>query len=134
MGYVRQKRIYRLVFEDDEYEGLLVRARSISLGQLRDIELAETGPEDDPPMMAAFINAVVEWNLENEDDNGNRTPVPVTVDGLHTQEPDFVKLLIDTWVDALTGVRGPLGKPSSDGNMSQEQSNLMELASLSQVS
>lgn len=133
-GYVRNKRIYKLVFEDPEYEGLVIRARSITLGRLRDIETSEATDDEADSMLKAFADSLVDWNLEDIDREGSQYPVPMTVDGLLSQEPDFVRLLIDTWIESITGLNGPLGQQSSSGPQSQEQSNLTELASLSQVS
>ncbi len=133
MGYVRERRNYRLVFEDDEYDGLEVVARSASVAAYRRIaELAST-PFSSPPsaedlieidnLYQAFAAQLVSWNLEEEDG----TPVPATLAGLQDQDLPFAMAIILAWMNAVAGVSPPLPDTSSSGEM--EESLPMEVLS-----
>lgn len=120
MGYRRERRIIRLVFEDEELAGLEVRARSVSLGRMLDLlDLADRAKEQDRQaiehIFRMFADALESWNLEDEND----TPVPLTYEGLLGQDTDFVMDLVLAWKDGVAGIRVPLDQPSSDGSASQ---------------
>jgi hypothetical protein len=133
MGYIRERKVYRLRFEDPEMEGLVVQARSAPVGQFIGLaKLANPGttvrPEDMEQvdeLFRSFAGCLVDWNLEDE----QGTPVPATLEGLYTQEIDFILQIIFAWIEAVAGVAGPLGQPSSDGGRSLEQSIPMEALS-----
>lgn len=131
VGYVRQRRVFRLRFEDPDMAGLVVRARSISLGQfldvvgLRDADPRQMARTDLDKLFAAFAGALLDWNLEEPEG----TPVPATLEGLHGLEPDFVMAIIAAWLDAMAGVARPLGAASSNGDRSLEASMPMEVQS-----
>lgn len=136
MGYKRPKKVYKLVFADEEFAGLEVRATSIPLGQLMEFEEAFELATKDAPTVAIgneratnlfklFVDVIVDWNLEDESDQ----PVPVSVDGLLSCERDFVIQLVAAWKIAVSGVSRPLEQPSPDGEQFQEQSIPMEIPS-----
>ncbi|MGH3381368.1 MAG: hypothetical protein ACRDP6_42215 [Actinoallomurus sp.] len=122
MGYKRNK-IYKLVFADPEFEGLEVRARSVSTGKfleivelakLRDRESTELSAEDMAKvtgMLEVFAGALISWNLEDDDDQ----PVPATHEGLLSQDLDFVLDLVKAWMDAVVSVPDDVGKGSASG-------------------
>jgi len=131
MGYQARPKVYKLVFDDDEYEGLVVRARSVKLGQilrlsrLVGMDPANLRPEDTEnfeQLFTMFADALVDWNLD--DDDGE--PVPATLEGIQGQDADFVMPIIKAWFVALAGVTGPLGAGSSNGKPSAEPSIPME--------
>lgn len=134
MGYKRQKTIYRLVFEDEEFEGLEVRAYAPPLGYLEKTmqmgSIAGRNTDDLSPeeielfqgFMTGFAKYLVSWNLEDDDD----TPVPATLEGLRTQDLGFVFQIIEAWLDSVSAVAGPLAPPSSSGRPSLEGSLPME--------
>lgn len=120
MGYKREGNIFKLRFADEEYNGLVVRAKSVSLGEFIQLaELAELKGKvvtiDDMPkvnkLFEMFSKALVSWNLE--DDDG--TPVPATLEGLYSQDVEFVMAIIMSWMEAVAGVSTPLVPPSIDG-------------------
>lgn len=124
-GYRRPAKVYKLVFADEEMAGLEVRARSVPLGGFLDLlKLAKArGGKLDPAqvdnigkLFEAFSKALVSWNLE--DDEG--VPVPATLDGLHSQDIDFVFSIILAWMDAIAGVPAPLERTSPGGVPSEE--------------
>ena len=113
MGFRHQPRTYLLTFEDPALEGLEVRARSLSIGEL----------QSDEPVVESFAHALVSWNLEDEDGN----PLPATLETLRTY-PDigFINGLTKAWIDAVTGVDDELGKDSTSGETFPEASIPME--------
>lgn len=134
-GYTRAK-IIRLVFDDPDMAGLVVRAKRPSIGELFDIAtLAENTSVDVSSMSAEEMEAVREllkmfepflvwWNLEDDvyDDQGEPTgekvPVPATVDGMLGQDLAFVLAVFQTWLGLVGDVPGPLDQPSSGGGLS----------------
>ena len=104
--FIRQRKTLRLVFED-EYEGLVVRMRSLSLGELLEFDRLQDGDVTDTDEVISLLDLaaskLVEWNLTNEDG----TPVPRSAEALRAEEPEFVMLLIQTWMrQAMHGLRG----------------------------
>lgn len=132
MGYKVHRNIYKLRFEGAEYEGLEVRAKSVALGQfmdmmkLADLKSKKSLTEEDraaiDSLFERFAKVLVSWNLEDDDDK----PVPTTKEGLYSLDFEFALLIILAWMDAVAGVSGPLGKPSSNGSPSLEESIPME--------
>lgn len=140
MGYQRSKKIFKLVFEDPELDGLVVRMRSVSLGRLMKLmKVANVTPgkkmsaEDMAvvdEILQMFAKALVGWNLEEEDEETKEVrPVPATPEGVYSQDLDFVIEIITAWVEALAGVSAPLGKDSPSGETFPEGS--LPMASLS---
>jgi hypothetical protein len=139
MGYNPKRKIYKLVFEDEEMAGLEVRVRSFSIGtmlevgELSDLMGRKITPEDMPRVQKLFsvlAQALVSWNVE--DDDG--APVPATLEGLTAQEDTFVFAVLSAWIDAVSGVSAPLPQTSSDGQSSLEASIPMVPLSASQAS
>lgn len=138
MGFVRN-RVYKIVFEAADMDGLEVRAKSVPLGQVlkltklagRDLRALdqETQVETIDEMLQMFAAALVSWNVEDEHPDGTRTPVPANFEGLKSQDFDFVMEIVLAWMDALMGVSGPLGKRSPSGDRSLEESLPMETLS-----
>jgi hypothetical protein len=122
MGFKREPRTYLLVFDDPELEGLEVRARSLSVGELND---------DETTLLENFANALVKWNLEDRDGN----PLPATLETLNTYpDIDFINGLARAWIKAVAGVGDELGKDSDSGRPSLEGSIPMESLSPSRAS
>lgn len=112
MGYRRQPTIYRLLFE--EYEGLEVMARSVSIDEylkitrLADEMTTRPGEEQVKEMFAWFAKRLVSWNLEDEDG----TPVPATLHGLLGEELPFATAIVMAWVNKVVRV-DPTSPPGS---------------------
>jgi hypothetical protein len=126
-GYKREKKVYTLVFDDAEFEGLEIKTRSISLGKYLEMQTlidSELNRENIDKLFGEFAGILLSWNLE--DDDG---PVPITVEGLYSQDLDFVKAIIDAWRDAMVGVHAPLPQSSPGGEPSPEASIPMEALS-----
>jgi hypothetical protein len=138
MGYKPKKTIYKLVFEDDpDMDGLIVRAHA---GTLDDVLYFDTrvpellaGSMTDEQLVEMYerlVGLVVEWNIEDDDDQ----PVPVSVGSFHSFEPEFCAKLLWGWVKAGKQVSRPLETPSVSGDPSLEASIPMETLSSSLAS
>lgn len=126
-GYKREAKVYRLNFTDPEMDGLVVMAKSISTGRLMQLmRLAVRFSEEQggtsrafsdedlaaiDGLLAGFAQALVEWNLLDDDDQ----PVPANLEGLQDQEFDFVLTIIMAWLNAVGAVSPDLGKDSNSG-------------------
>jgi hypothetical protein len=96
MGYKRKAKTYVLQFENEEYEGLEIRAKGASVEQLMSLMSlarfgsagAKFGQEDIREvdgLFELFASKLTEWNLEDEDG------VPVSF------EPQMVEVIDPTW-------------------------------------
>jgi hypothetical protein len=136
MGYVRKRRRFNLVFEDEEFAGLEVLAKSTSMGKiLHLIDLSDiprdrivAGNEKDriEQLFRIFMENVVSWNLEHEVKDGTEE-TPCTYEGLLLHDPDFVLNLALAWMDGVVATPGPLGEKSSDGKPSEVPPIPMEI-------
>lgn len=131
MGYTPKRRIYRLVFDDEEYDGLVVKVRSTSVGQLLEFMEFLTMDTDSPSpddvarihgLFEAFAEVLAEWNVETDDGQ----PVPATLDGVKTQDAPFILAILRVWFGAVMTVPGPLPTASSNGAPSAAPSLPME--------
>ena len=138
-GYTRKRRVYRLKFEDAEYDGLVVKVRSTSVGGLLDfMGFLTLDPDaltpDDVARFAglfdAFAEVLQEWNVQAEDGR----PVPATLEGIRTQDADFVLDILRVWFQAVTQPSAPLGATSSAGGPSAAPPLPMEPLSPSRAS
>jgi hypothetical protein len=125
MGYRRVPVIYTLDKIPGE-EGLIVRMKTISFGKVRRIIALmddETGDDSVMDEISDQVSkALVSWNLEAEDG----TEVPATGEGMEGQDFDLVLKIVNSWLDAITGVSKDLGKDSSSGEKFPGQPLTME--------
>lgn len=129
MGFKVKRKVFRLVFKDTDLEGLEVMARSLTTGQLIELQEAQKGGMH-AAVTTMFAAALVSWNLEDEDGS----PVPATLEGVRSMEIDFNNAVIGAWTDAVVGVKAPLSPTSSDGQPSVEASIPMDVPSVSLAS
>lgn len=124
-GYRHVPKTYKLTFED--YPGLVIETKSVSTGRLmklmrmavrlqdKDVSDASGLTEEDTEavdaLFSGFAQALVSWNLEDEDGN----PVPTTKEGVYEQDFDLILSLINDWIEAVSGTPGDLGKGSNSG-------------------
>lgn len=123
MGYKRIPVIYTLNEIPGE-EGLIVRMKTISFGKVRRLIrlLEDSGDENVMDAISGEMSAnLVSWNLE--DDNG---PVDASTEGIDAQDFDLVLKVVNSWLDAITGVSAELGKDSSGGGKFPGQPMTME--------
>lgn len=133
MGYTVRRKILNLAFEDPEFEGLEVRAHAVSMGKILDVaDQAEAmrggaGLKDVRGLLTMFADNLLTWNAEDEDG----MPIPVTGEGLLSQDPDWVIAVVLAWFDAMVSVPGPLDRRSTSGKPFPVASIPMETPSLS---
>lgn len=137
-GYRRKPKVYRLEFEDPEFDGLVVRAKSLPLREFLDMTSlaseagkdASKGNEQTEHMLKMFAGSLVEWNLEDEFGD----PVPGTYEGIASQDITFVLTVINAWMEAIGDVRPPSPAGSNSGGTSLEAQMPMESLSPSRAS
>ncbi|TVZ96525.1 hypothetical protein [Streptomyces sp. BK340] len=115
MGYKRNPKVYHLKFEG-EYDGLEVRVRSLSMGQLiaARTDNDDGGRDGTEAMVELLAERLVDWNLEDEDG----APVPPTLDAIKGEDHDMIMAIITQWTNAVAGVPAPLEQPSPAGETS----------------
>lgn len=131
MGYNKVPTIYDLVFEDEELQGLVIRMKAVKIGKVRKLLRllnSEQGHSDEQmdEMFKLMAEALVSWNLEECDNDGNPLlddygrpiPIPATLEGIEDQEFPFILQILSTWMDGMTGVSDELGKDSGSGVIS----------------
>lgn len=117
MGFKPKNKTIVLQFEDEDYAGMEVRMKSISVGKTMELlELANRSKEsrdtkEITELFEDFARNLITWNLENEDDE----PIPANLDGVKTLDLDFFMDLLMGWLDGMLSVSGPLGRKSTDG-------------------
>ena len=132
MGFVRERKAYRLIFEK-ELAGLEVVAQAGGLGdyltisELADVQMPLNAADVTRfrDLLRAFGDVLVSWNLESSPGEA----VPATYDGLLTQDPQFVVEVVGAWLEAVAGVPGPLGQLPNGGEPFPEGSIPMEALS-----
>lgn len=126
-GYKRERRTYVMEFEDPEYEGLEIKVRSLPIRNLQ--HLLSLNPESDDPkqraesinqMMCAFAEALVSWNMTDENDD----PLPTTLEYIESEDVDFIMTCISQWMKVVSQVddASPLAEGSQPGQAIQEAS------------
>lgn len=123
----------RVTFEESELEGLVVRARRLTVAEVRDLVEPPGGSraERERHVCEILAGAIREWNYE--DDDG--TPVEPTAENLDTRvDRVVIDALVDELLKASTRASPPLPQPSDDGSLSAEEFKLMEALSNDPVS
>lgn len=141
-GYKPKRTLYTLDFSETEHAGLEVTARGTSMGGL--LKLMDIADELDGleeldsaadrqkivakmrELFAPFARVLVAWNVLDDDDQ----PVPASLDGLLSQEPEFVGFILSHYCSAMTQAPRPLPATSPSGGASPEE--LTAMAALSQ--
>jgi len=139
-GYVPKRRVFRLRFEDEEYDGLVVKVRSTNVQRLLEFMRFLAGLSDDDltaddverlaGLFESFAEVLQEWNVQDEAGE----PVPATLEGVYTQDADFVMDIMRVWFQAVTQPPAPLPATSSAGGPSAVPPLPMEPLSPSRAS
>jgi hypothetical protein len=128
VGYRRNPKIYKLVFDDTtDYPGLEVQVRTLTMGQLYRALGDDTGDRN----FDMFCERIVSWNLEDEITG---EPVPVTREALEAEDDDLIGTIIKRWLAEVMGVPAPLESGSDSGGTSVAESTLAEIPSQSLAS
>jgi hypothetical protein len=123
-----------LVFDGEQYEGLEVRCRRPTIGDILDLARLRTVTADATEaavmakvdgLMARMASLITAWNLVGEDDE----PVPVTAETVAGQDYEFVLAIAGAIGAGGAGVAPPLPQPSEGGVPSLEASIPMETLS-----
>ncbi len=130
-GFKAKKNLFKLIFEDPDMAGLEVVVTSVPMGKL--LRIQELNEDDElrrsskafRELVGILAGAMLSWNLEDDLDE----PVPVTAEGILTQDPAFVRQIISSWIDAISGVSTPLDGGSTTGDTSLEASMPMDALS-----
>lgn len=136
MGYKRNRKIFKLRFEDPDMEGLIVRCRSTSVRQFLDIQamadkVKAKGDEGSDELtqikmlLSLFAGVILDWNMEEDDG----TPIEPTADTLLDEDFDFVMTMVTAWTEAMAGVAKDLGKESTPAATLPAESTLSEIPS-----
>jgi hypothetical protein len=148
VGFTPKRTVYTLDFEGTELDGLIVKARSVSVGTLLEFtamaDLAERLTGDGAAqaaegvevmrvvgdLLGSFADVLRSWNLTDEDGDD----VPPTLDGLRSLEFRHAMTIITAWTRAASDVPAPLSSGSSGGAPPLELSIPMDAPSASQAS
>jgi hypothetical protein len=134
MGFRPQPTVYNIGFEGTPLDGLHVKMSCCTLGEYNYmLRAAFIGGEPDeegnvklePEMLEAndrivelFLNHLISWDLEDMAGQA----VPMTQEGLDSQERTIIGQLISAWQTAMSSLPNRSKQPSSNGATSQEQS------------
>jgi hypothetical protein len=112
----REPSTIKLTFDEgDEYHGLEVRVRGMSIADFMESSGMDGGDGDGASAtMQRFYKHLVSWNLEDE----NEQPVPVA--DAPNRDSRMIRRLNNAWIQALTGVHDadPLPESSTSGETS----------------
>ena len=112
-----------LTFSGTDYDGAEIWVR-LNVSFRHYIALREAAEGDDQAKMAALFggDVLMSWNLE--DDAGQ--PIPANGEGMLEIPLSLAMLVVQHWVEAVSGVSSPLPETSGDINMLQAASTVME--------
>jgi len=132
-GYKPKRTLYKIDFSETEHAGLEVTARGTSMaglfdlletaGQVEDLEQLDENAdakeirEKLQKLFAPFAKILVAWNVLDDDDE----PVPASLAGLMSQEPQFVAFILEHYCKAMTQAPPPLPASSPSGGSSQAE-------------
>lgn len=146
MGFKPAQDVVKLTFaEGHRYYGLEVRARVPAMSTLVGLmdlkDLAADSGEPTPDQVRRVVAGLDEvrqvladhllsWNVETDED----VPVPATIEGIRGLSEAFTMGVLNEWMTAAAGVMADLGKDSTSGGPSPEESLPMEPVSASRAS
>lgn len=127
MGYRKTPIIYTLEF-DGEHEGLVVRMKSMKIGVMRKIIRLIDSDDDNTGavldhMVEQVAKGLVSWNME---DYETGEPIPATLESVDELDYQVLKMILDKWLDLVTGPSEELGKDSPAGGSFPGQPLTME--------
>ena len=129
MGYKRERRVYVMEFTDPQYEGLEIKVRSIPIRELTHLMTLDPEAEDATvrgssidKLMSAFAEALVSWNMTDENDQ----PLPTTLEYIESEDVDFIMACIGQWMQVVSRVddASPLDSNSPPGQTTEAPSPL----------
>ncbi len=144
MGYKPGRKVYFIKFDEDHpLHGLELRVKSIPMHRFVELSAladaakdgtsvsGEDANEQIDTLYAFFLDALVSWNVEDDDDN----PVAMTVEALKEHlDFEFVVQVILAWMTEIASVAAPFGAGSNSGATSPAPPLPMETLSPSRAS
>ena len=122
-GFRLPERTALINFQGTDYDGAEIQIRlSVTFAQF--IELRESAQGEDQEGMARLFgqNVLMDWNLEDADGK----PIPADGDGMLAIPLELTNLIVQHWVEAVSGVPAPLEPPSGDLSTLAAASTVME--------
>ncbi len=112
-----------LTFSGTDYDGAEIWVR-LNVSFRHYISLREAAEGDDQAKMAALFggDVLMDWNLE--DDAGQ--PIPANGEGMLEIPLSLAMLVVQHWVEAVSGVSSPLPEKSEDISTLAAASTAME--------
>jgi hypothetical protein len=136
MGFVKEPDVLKLTWDEGtKYSGLEVRAYMPSTGEYVKVvgmqRQDRLSVDDIEELYGIFAPRLIEWNLEVPDGEDGVKAIPATLEGLYSQDFDFISDVIIRWVLAIGSVEEELGKESPSGDPFPEESIPMDVLSAS---
>lgn len=123
MAFQRKRKVYRLIFEGTEYDGLEVRVQGLTTGEYLELVslTGSTESSETEQLLKLFATHLVAWNLQEDDE-----PVPTTFEGIKSNDLAMNMRVIDAWTDAMVKAPASTEKKSLAGDSSLVASIPME--------
>lgn len=117
--FVPQPKLYRLTFDGTDWAGLEATLSRLNLGEILSVQSIDTSTNaGTKELFTLLANHLVEWNVSRPDGSD----VPTTYEGVEEQDIEMLMALMSAWVEATTNVSDDLGKASTSGPTSDEES------------
>lgn len=132
MGFEFEDTEYELKFEDPKLDGLIVRMRSLTIGELLDLQMlfdeatnGELPVSSVDKLLAKMAASLVSWNVTR-----HGKAVPATLAGIRAQNLGAILRIIQAWMGVIADVPPPLSS-SSNGTGQLDLERSMPMAPLS---
>lgn len=111
MGFKREQKTYKLIFEDPSLDGLEVVAKGLSVGELLNVNELDRNKETETTkeLLKIVAEHIISWNLEHEDGSA----VKPSYEALVAQDFEFTTAVLAAWLSAVASVSTNLEKTSS---------------------
>lgn len=117
-GFRREAPEYVLHFEDEQFDGLVVHAKSLPLREFFELQKLQLKSEEDAGAAEQIIrrmsDVIVSWNVEDDDDK----PVPVSFESLISYDMTFILAIFNAWMEAVASVPNRSSGSSNAGETS----------------
>lgn len=115
MAFQRKRKVYRLLFDGTEYEGLEVSIHGLTTGEyLELVTLTGSSGESNnetEQLLKLFAKHLVSWNLQEEGE-----PVPTSFAGVSSNDLSMNMFIVDAWTDAMVKPSASTEKKSLAGD------------------
>lgn len=124
MGFRPEEVQYNLKWEEGhELHGLEIRIGSVTVRKYNEmmkqgLKTGEEGIEANEWIIALLVEKIIRWNLENS----SGETMPVSMESMEELDRRHLNMISRAWQFAIAGVSDQLGKASSNGASSLEES------------